>query len=251
MGRKSKLPGLRVKDGYLRHPFDIEYQVETSGLVHGRNLKTGHPNDRHNTAYYAVAPSVFLGLRDLWWSLPRPAPLAQYTFLDFGAGMGRATLLAATMPFRQVIAIELHPALADMARKNCALWQIQGRAKSPIRVVCADATDFVFPETPCLAFLFNPFRAPVLRALLKSIERSFRDRPGHFDLLYANHEMEAVLHNRPGWQRLWTGNIPLSPQDEQADRQILNHQPDGEYASSTEEPCSIYRWLGHDRAASP
>lgn len=244
MGQKSKLPGLRVKDGYLRHPFDLEHQVETSGLVHGRHLKTGHPNDRHSTAYYGIAPSVFEGLRDRWWALNRPAPLREYTFIDFGAGMGRATLLAARLPFREVVAVELHPDLAAIARKNSDLWLARGLAHAPIRVECCDATEFIFPQTPCLAFLFNPFRAPVLKRLLASIERNFASRPGTLDLLYANHEMEAVFHHRPGWLRLWSGNIPLSDEDEKADREILNHQPDGEYASSTEEACSIYRWAG-------
>src|ERR1022692_3959149 len=56
------LPGLSVKDGFTRHPFDVEFGVRTSGLVAGRNLKSGNPNDRHVTAYYGVAPSVFHSL---------------------------------------------------------------------------------------------------------------------------------------------------------------------------------------------
>ena len=38
--------------------------------------------------------------------------------------------------------------------------------------------------------------------------------------------------------------MPLSAEDEAADRAILENQPDGEYAWSTEEPSSIYRWIG-------
>ena len=59
MGRKRLLPGLTVKDGFMRHPFDVQNHVQTSGLVAGRHLGTGHEHDEHNTAYYGIAPSVF------------------------------------------------------------------------------------------------------------------------------------------------------------------------------------------------
>ena len=46
------LPGLKVGEGYTRHPFDEEFGVRTSGLVAGRHLQSGHRHDRHATAYY-------------------------------------------------------------------------------------------------------------------------------------------------------------------------------------------------------
>jgi hypothetical protein len=53
-----------------------------------------------------------------------------------------------------------------------------------------------------------------------------------------------VIAENARWARLWRGLIPLSPEDKAADMAILNHQPEGEYAWSTEEPCSIFRWTG-------
>jgi hypothetical protein len=110
--------------------------------------------------------------------------------------------------------------------------------------VRGDVTEFVFPSNPCVAYLFNPFREPVLRALLRHIEAEFARRSGQLDLLYANDEMAAVIDRHKDFARLWTGLVPLSTEDEAADRAILEHQPDGEYAWSTEEPSSIYRWIG-------
>ena len=92
MGRKRRLPGLTVKEGYLRHPFDREHGVETSGLVHGRDLLTGHPHDKHTTAYYGIAPSVVEGLLAHWRATGLAAPPEDYSFIDLGAGMGRAML---------------------------------------------------------------------------------------------------------------------------------------------------------------
>ena len=248
MGRKRLLPGLTIKDGFMRHPFDIVNNVQTSGLVHGRNLKTGHPHDKHSTAYYGIAPSVLIELISWWRATELAAPPEDYSFIDLGAGMGRGMLLAAQMPFREVIGVELHPDLAEVAQKNIKEWERAGRARCPMRIVCADVTQFKFPKNPCVGYLFNPFRAPVLKALLKHIEREFASRSGQIDLLYANDELAEVLTNRPHWTRLWTGMVPLSAEDEAADRAILNHQPDGEYAWSTEEPSSIYRWVGKSRS---
>jgi len=247
MGRKRLLPGLTVRDGFMRHPFDIEHHVQTSGLVHGRDLVTGHPHDRHSTAYYGIAPSVLLDLLSWWRATDLVAPPEDYTFVDLGAGMGRGMLLAARMPFREVIGVELHPDLAAIAKKNIHAWELSGRARCPMRIVCVDVTQFKFPKNPCVAYLFNPFREPVLKALLKHIELEFAGRGSQLDLIYANDEFADIFTDRPGWTRLWRGMVPLSPEDEAADRTILNHQPDGEYTWSTEEPSSIYRWSGTPR----
>ena len=247
MGRKRRLPGLTKKDGYLRHPFDVAHGVETSGLVHGRDLRTGHQHDKHSTAYYGIAPSVLTQLCARWRGLPLKAHPMDYSFIDLGCGMGRAMLLASEMPFREVIGVELHPELAAQAQANVEIWERSGRARCPIRVVCGDVAEFAFPKDPCVAYLFNPFREPVVQALLKHIGAEFAGRSGELDLLYANDEMASAIENHGGFARLWTGLVPLSEEDEAADRAILENQPDGEYAWSTEEPSSIYRWIGKPR----
>jgi SAM-dependent methyltransferase len=246
------LPGLSVKDGYTRHPFDIENDVRTSGLIAGRHLAGGHRHDRYNTAYYGVSPSVFHALVTRWRRSKPAAEIEDFAFVDLGAGMGRALLLAAEMPFREVVGVELNPTLARIAQKNLTRWRAAGRARSPMRTVCGDAVEFVFPSGPCLAFLFNPFGATVLRRLLGAATKSFADRPGQFDLLYANNEQETVLEATSGFTRLYFGAVRRSRVDAIADHAILANQPDGEYASSNYEDCSIWRWTGKpkpDRAA--
>src|SRR5438309_487693 len=89
-GTRRRLPGLSVADGFIRHPFDVANGVRTSGLIAGRHLKSGHMHDRHATAYYGVAPSVFRSLIQRWRRSRPAAPLGETTFVDVGAGMGRA-----------------------------------------------------------------------------------------------------------------------------------------------------------------
>jgi SAM-dependent methyltransferase len=243
-GGRRLLPGLSVKDGFTRHPFDVEHGVRTSGLVAGRHLLSGHLHDRHNTAYYGVAPSIFQALLVRWRRCRQLAPLDEYTFVDLGAGMGRAVLLAAEYPFRTVVGVELHPTLAGIARKNLTAWRAAGRARAPMRILCQDVLEYPFPAGPCVAFLFNPFRAPVLRRLLKSMAQSFTGREGLLDLLYANPEEEHVLEIEKGFTRMFSGQVRRSRADAIADHTILANQPEGEYASSNYEDCSVWRWTG-------
>jgi hypothetical protein len=242
--RSNLLPGLAVKDGLIRHPFDIEFGVRTSGLVAGRHLITGHRHDRHNTAYYAVAPSVFQAMIVRWRQCRAAAPIDEYTFIDVGAGMGRAMLLAAEYPFRNVIGLEIHSHLARIARKNLTTWRSIGLAHAPTRMHCCDASEFPLPSGPCVAFLFNPFGSPVLRRMLKRWTGAFTERANQLDILYVNNEQEGVLRRQPGLERLFHGQIRRSHADVIADRKILRSQPGREYAATSWEDCSIYRWVG-------
>ncbi len=239
-----RLRGLAKKDGLIHHPFDLEFGVRTSGLVAGRHLGSGRPNDRHITAYYAIAPSVFQGMIVRWRRCRPLASIDQYTFIDLGAGMGRALLLASAYPFRAVFGVEMHPTLARIARKNISLWRAAGRVPIPVRMFCRDALEFPLPAGPCVAFLFNPFGGPVLRRLLRTWRRTLAERPAQLDILYVNNEQETVLRREPGFERLFHGQIRRSHADAVADQKILRNQPGAEYAAPGWEDCSIYRWVG-------
>lgn len=243
--RRRLLPGLKVDEGFMRHPFDLEFGVRTSGLVAGRHLQSGHRHDRHATAYYGVAPSVFRSMVKRWQRSRPGLAMEQVSFLDLGAGMGRALLLAAEFPFQQVVGVELNPTLTRIARKNLTLWRASGRARAPMRVVCGDAVEFPLPAGPCLAFLFNPFGATVMRRLLKSWSKALTGQTPELDLIYVNHEQEHILEQQSGFTRLFIGKVARSKADAIADHRILAHQPDGEYASANHEDCSMWRWFGN------
>jgi SAM-dependent methyltransferase len=242
--RPHLLPGLKVGEGFTRHPFDLEFGVRTSGLVAGRHLKSGHRHDRHNTAYYGIAPSVFEALMKRWRKSGPAALIEEFSLIDIGAGMGRAVLMAAEMPFRAVVGVELNATLAGIARRNLTLWRAAGRARAPMKIVCQDAVEFQLPHGPCLALLFNPFGAPVLRRLLAGWRKVLAGRAGDLDLLYVNNEQEGVLEETRGFTRLFLGQVRRSRGDAIADHKILANQPDGEYASANYEDCSIWRWVG-------
>lgn len=232
------------------HPFDQLRGTDTGGLIPARELLTGHPSDRHVTAYYGVAPSILRTLLDIWQHRTGPPfSLDQYTFLDIGAGKGRAMLVAAEAPFRQVLGVELNPELAAIAEQNFTLAQSpealdNGAPEllSPVTLVHGDALELAFPETPTLLHLFHPFEAPLLRKLLGRLETAFLTRPGQLDLLYVNAEHSAILTRNPAFRLLWAGTVPMSTEDHIADLHEIATQLD--YGSTGDEQCAIYRYTG-------
>lgn len=241
---KAKLPRLTKAEGFTVHPFDLKNGVQTSGLIPGRLLKIGHRHDRHSTAYFGVAPSVFHGLLKRWLRTRPCAPVEKFSFVDIGAGMGRGVLLAAGYPFRRIAGIELNPLLAGIARKNVQLQRTADRAVTSLRIARGDALEFQFPQGPCLVFLFNPFGASVMRRMLARLAVVFARRVGELDLLYVNNEQERIIEQQRGFTRLFLGQVRRSRADAIADHKIMANQPDGEYASANYEDCSIWRWEG-------
>jgi SAM-dependent methyltransferase len=216
-----------------RHPFDERYGVETGGLIGGEELRSGHRNDAFNTAYYAMVPSRFRWVMEYWIADESHAAIENYSFVDVGCGKGRAVLMASEFGFREVVGVELHPSLAKIAEANLAVWAAAGRAACPVRIVCQEATEFEFPEGPCLLYLFHPFGPPVLKQLIERIEVDFAGRHRMLDLIYFNPEGGELLEAHEGFELLWTGTVPMSEEDAAADR-----------VASAEDLCSVYRWVG-------
>jgi SAM-dependent methyltransferase len=226
------------------HPFDRRHQTDTGGLLPGPVIQRGTTAElAHLTAYYGIAPSILQGVLDAWLLHARP-PLAidRYTFLDVGAGKGRALLLAAHHPFLGVEGVELNPALAAIAQQNLDVVRADASAQllTSITLHNADATVHPLPETPLLAFLFHPFERPVMRRFLRHVESSLAHHPRPADLIYVNAEHGRFLDAHPTLQLMWEGNVAMSAEDHAADLAEIAQQ--AEYGSTGDEFCKIYRF---------
>ncbi len=81
--------------------------MDTSGLIGGGELRSGHRNDVFNTAYYGMAPSRFQRVMEYWIDDQTHAALENYSFVDLGCGKGRALLMASEFGFREAVGVEL------------------------------------------------------------------------------------------------------------------------------------------------
>ncbi len=234
------------------HPFDQLHGTDTSGLIPATAIARGTTvKPAELTAYYGIAPSILQTLLDLWLQQFAPlAPISQTVFLDVGSGKGRATLLASRFPFLRVEGIELNRNLAEIALANAAIWQQSPHTAqlAPIALHHADALFYRLPPEPTLAFLFHPFELPILRRFLRRVETSLARNPRPFDLVYVNAEHGSLLDRHPAFQRIWTGNVPMSAADHVADLAAIAQQE--EYGSTGDELCSFYRFTGRPPKSS-
>ncbi len=152
------------------------------------------PNIEHATHY---EPTPVGDLERLLAHVPFALEAA--TFVDVGAGMGRAVFAAARYPFRQVIGLEISPALVAVARDNLATFAATERRCRDIRLVRGDAATFRFPKGDLVVYLYNPFDAALLTRVIATLARGERTNlailyhtPVERDVIEARSEFELV-----------------------------------------------------------
>ncbi|WP_214365527.1 class I SAM-dependent methyltransferase [Pseudonocardia sp. H11422] len=163
--------------------FERWYGVRTSGEIDLATLGLAGP-DRN---YYA--PSRWLTLRRI---LPQNEVDDRDVFIDFGSGMGRVVLQAATYPFERVIGVELSKELYDIAQANVASAR-RHVVCNEIELVHADATDFAIPDDVSVAFFYNPFGGSSFQTVIARLIESYDRRPRHLRIIYRNPVEEGAL----------------------------------------------------------
>jgi SAM-dependent methyltransferase len=179
---RDSLPDRR-RQRYGDIDYDWEHRVNTTGAGLSWRMRL---LGLLNSVYQPIPPEQFRQIMSaLSAHLAPDTDFSQFTFIDIGAGKGRALLLASEFGFRRIIGIELLPELAAVARDNVR--------KFGIEVICEDATNFVFPVEPAVVFLFNPLPQSSLRTFLGNLEQSLRQHPSPVYVVYANPIFEDTI----------------------------------------------------------
>jgi SAM-dependent methyltransferase len=130
--------------------------------------------------------------------------LEEFSFVDLGCGKGRALIMAAQLPFREVIGVELSPLHSKVADNNVKRFAASKHrfSRKVIRVVCANAIDFKFPDSDLLIYMYRPFLSAVVSTLADNL-CSFHAETGYRVLLaYSCPLEEDVLSKHPGYIKL-------------------------------------------------
>jgi len=209
------------------HPFDLKYGTDTGGYLSPDELRRvatqdatdDAATDAMNNGYSAVAPSVFREACRRWRaSLPPSAARPEaYSFVDVGAGKGRALLLASELPFRKVIGVELNEDLARIARGNITRWNRATRSRAKIRILREDVRKFRWPRAPLLVYLNNPFECELIRSLAAKLADVAGGGPGLVDVLYVNPACADSLTRQGNFAVLWNAQITMDEADQHAD----------------------------------
>jgi SAM-dependent methyltransferase len=168
---------------------DMEYDWEnrvntTSGTVGWRTRLLG----LFLAPYQPTEPTLF---QEMMANLP--IAFDQFTFVDLGSGKGRTLLMASEYPFRKIVGVELIAELHRAAEENIRAYHSATQSCSKIEAICADACEFVFPETPLVLYLFNPLPGSGLRRVMVNVEKSLTANPRPVYVLYHNPLLEHVI----------------------------------------------------------
>ena len=165
--------------------YDWEHRVNTtSGSVswHARLLGLFH------SPYQPTEPALF---HEMMARLP--IEFDQFTFIDLGSGKGRTLLMASEYPFQKIIGVELIAELHRAAEENIRAYRSPTQKCRKIEALCADASEFVFPDTSLVLYLFNPLPEAGLRRMIRNLEQSLEQSPRPVLLVYHNPAMDSVL----------------------------------------------------------
>lgn len=121
-----------------------------------------------------------------------PVDLAQYTFIDIGAGKGKALMLATEFPFRRVVGIELAQELVEVAHRNLARYRDRRPRPVAAELICQDFLRWELPPEPSVLFFNDPFPFPIAERAIGHVEASLRARPRPLVVIYRKAE-DAVL----------------------------------------------------------
>jgi len=125
-------------------------------------------------------PSNFLALRK---ALTRLDVAPDDVFADIGSGLGRAVVVAASLPFRRVIGVEVSEEMTARARENLARNRGQVRARA-VELVTADALTWTLPDDLSVAYLYCPFTGDVFDAVIRRLITSVDEHPRPLRVVY-------------------------------------------------------------------
>jgi SAM-dependent methyltransferase len=188
-GTVARLPHYVLELG-----FDAWNGVRTAGLVQlgGRDPLDG------GGGFYAYAPVPIRSFRAAMIQFRVPT---DQTFVDFGCGKGRALVLAARFGFGHVVGVELDGDLYRQGQQNLVSFARRSGSRAQVQIVCKEAAAYEVRPDQGVFFLYNPFPAEVLRAVLDNIQRSLGEHPRMARLIYAYPAHAEVLDSNPFWRR--------------------------------------------------
>jgi len=145
---------------------ELDYQIDVYGPNREQYLYPGWNGD-----YTPSSDKFAERLRSLNLDWKR------FVYVDLGSGKGKTLLMAAELPFRKVIGIELSQTLADVARRNLRDARNFNRQCKDIEVIWGDATAFEYPEGPLVLYTLNSFPAPIMQRVLENLRQSLEENP--------------------------------------------------------------------------
>ncbi len=170
--------------------FDAKYGVETLARMEGAALDVDSASLEHAVEYGAISEEWF---RQATTGLS--IDFANFTFIDYGSGKGKALMLASLRPYQKLIGIEFSPVLCRICEENLAAFSSPQQKTKNIEVLCVDALEYLPPPVPTVFFMFNPFRDSVMKGVVQRIGESVRSHPRPVWIAYCYPNWTSVIED--------------------------------------------------------
>jgi SAM-dependent methyltransferase len=140
--------------------------------------------------------------------------------VDIGCGKGAALLTLARFPFGRIGGVDISPALLEIARDNAR------KAGIPVELWCMDAGSFVEFDNFTHVYMYNPFPAGVMQAVLRNITAAIERSGNPSWIVYRNpvchdvileHGFSAAFH--------WPAQLPIIVYHKSSTGGRLLHRP--------------------------
>lgn len=116
-------------------------------------------------------------------ALSKLSPSDRETFVDIGAGKGKAVLIAARLGYRRALGIELDAGLAAQGQQN--IDRARRRLKAEAEVLNVDALTWSIPEDVSVIFMLCPFLGDTFHQVAAAIIDAYDKAPRPLHIVYA------------------------------------------------------------------
>jgi predicted RNA methylase len=161
--------------------FDYKYGTETKIKIPLYKLTTLRKDKNDGVDY---APTNYFLLKKIFNKLN--CNYSDSNFVDFGAGKGRAMLVASEYGFKKVKGIEFSPELCEIGKKNMEAYLARAKRNFDFEFIPMDATKYVLEDNDNVLFFYNPFGPEVIEKVLDNIETSLKKKSRTIYLIYVN-----------------------------------------------------------------
>lgn len=197
----TRVPLLRaVYSGCLRrHPIDLEYGTDTSGLVDA-------PTQRD--ARFAGQLCPYMGSQPtiIRRALDTLGNVTGYTFVDIGCGKGRPLIVASEYSFALALGYDISANLVRVANANAMKIAQRFPYRPPMRAFAQGVSELQLPAGHVAVFLFNPFGPDLMATLLDKLEAGLASGEiQHLFVIYDNPVCGAVFDRSTYLQRWFAG----------------------------------------------
>jgi|SRR5882672_355094 len=141
--------------------YEHRYGISTEGVIEGSEL--GFESEE----FGEYQPTDYTDFAKIMRALATNP--SEHVFVDLGAGMGRAMILAATYPFKRVRGVEFSAELTRIAKRNIekSLPKLKCR---DVELAAGDAALYRLPEDATIFYFNNSFTGATLERVLENIK---------------------------------------------------------------------------------